>query len=145
MKTDPLVQFQEDVRRNIAILGNAQGMRDLSLAWITASLPYRYSYNFSWLGRPIIQYPQDVVAMQELIWMVRPSLVIETGIAHGGSLLLSASLLALLDYCDAAKAGQILDPSMPGRRVVGIDVDIRPHNRAGIEAHPMAHKIHMIE
>jgi cephalosporin hydroxylase len=86
-----------------------------------------------------------MVAMQELIWETRPDLIIETGIAHGGSLVLSASMLALLDYCDAAKLGSTLDPKTPERRVLGLDVDIRPHNRAAIEAHPMAHRIGMIE
>jgi cephalosporin hydroxylase len=111
---------------------------------IASTLP-KYSYNFTSLGRPIIQYPQDMVAMQELIWSVRPDLVIEMGIAHGGSLILSASALALLDYADAVESGQPLDPRTSKRRVLGVDVDIRPHNRAAIEAHPMAHKIDMIE
>ena len=111
---------------------------------VASTLP-KYSYNFTSLGRPIIQYPQDMVAMQELIWSVRPDLVIEMGIAHGGSLILSASALALLDYTDAVESGQPLDPRASKRRVLGIDVDIRPHNRAAIEAHPMAHKIDMIE
>ena len=105
----------------------------------------RYVYNFDWLGRPIIQYPQDMVAMQELVWVTRPDLIIETGIAHGGSLVLSASLLAMLDYCDAAKSGSLLDPRAGKRKVLGIDIDIRAHNRAAIEAHPIAHKIAMIQ
>jgi len=83
--------------------------------------------------------------MQELIWAVKPDLIIETGIAHGGSLILSASMLTLLDYCDAAAQGQLLDPAKPRRRVLGIDIDIREHNRAAIEAHPMANRIDMIQ
>jgi len=109
------------------------------------SVQEKYSYNFEWLGRPIIQYPQDMVAMQELIWKTRPDLIIETGIAHGGSLIMSASLLALLDYCDAVVNGQMLDPSKPQRKVLGVDIDIRSHNRAAIEAHPMANRIEMIQ
>jgi cephalosporin hydroxylase len=105
----------------------------------------RYSYNFDWLSRPIIQYPQDIVAMQELVWSVKPDLIIETGVAHGGSLILSASLLAMLDYCDAVEKGEVLDPRSTRRRVIGIDIDIRPHNRAAIEAHPMAHRIDLIQ
>lgn len=101
-----------------------------------------YSYNYSWLGRPVIQYPQDMMAMQELIWKVKPDLIIETGIAHGGSLIFSASMLALLDVCDA-EAGIAATGSR--RKVLGIDVDIRPHNRAAIEAHPMASRIQMIQ
>ena len=104
-----------------------------------------YEYNFDMLGRPIIQLPQDIVAMQEIIWSVRPDLIIETGIAHGGSLILSASMLSLLDYCDAVAAGKTLDPRNTRRRVLGIDIDIRAHNRAAIEAHPMAHRIDMIQ
>ena len=105
----------------------------------------KYSYNFSWLDRPIIQYPQDIIAIQELIWQIKPDLIIEAGIAHGGSLILSASMLALLDYCEAVDAGTTLDPKLTRRRVLGIDIDIRAHNRAAIEVHPMAHRIDMIE
>ena len=94
------------------------------------SFEHRYSYNFSWMGRPIIQYPQDIVAMQELIWSVKPDLIVETGIAHGGSLVFYASMLELLG-----------DDGI----VLGVDVDIRPHNRIAIEEHPMARRIRMIE
>lgn len=109
------------------------------------SIAASYSYNFSSLGRPIIQYPQDIVAMQELIWQVKPGLIVETGIAHGGSLVMNASMLALLDYCDAVETGETLDPRAPRRRVLGVDIDIRAHNRAAIEAHPMANRIDMIQ
>lgn len=110
-----------------------------------ASTTPKYSYNFSWQGRPIIQYPQDMVAMQELIWSIKPDLIIETGIAHGGSLIFSASMLALLDMCDAIEAGEKLDPKISRRKMLGIDIDIRAHNRAAIEAHPMASRIQMIQ
>lgn len=114
-------------------------------AFLLASVRARYSYNFDWLSRPIIQYPQDIVAVQEIIWRVQPDLIIETGIAHGGSLVLSASMLALLDYCEAAAAGTTLDPRRSARQVLGIDIDIRPHNREAIESHPLAGQIRMIE
>jgi len=117
----------------------------LSRDWLQQSMARRYVYNFDWLGRPIIQYPQDMVAVQELIWQVRPDVVVETGIAHGGSLVLSASVLAMLDYGDAVADGTVLDPAQPKRRVVGVDIDIRSHNRAAIEAHAMASRITMIE
>jgi cephalosporin hydroxylase len=110
-----------------------------------ASTPDRYSYNFTWLGRPIIQYPQDIVAMQELIWWVKPDLIIETGIAHGGSLILSASMLALLDYAEASAIGESLDPREARRRVLGVDIDIRAHNFAAIKAHPMSNRIEMLQ
>jgi cephalosporin hydroxylase len=97
------------------------------------------------MGQPIIQLPQDMVAMQEIIWQVKPDLIIETGIAHGGSLIMSASMLAQLDLCDAIKTGGSLDPKKSDRKVVGIDIDIRTHNRAAIEAHPMASRIQMIQ
>ncbi len=115
------------------------------LDFIISSLADKYSYNFTWLSRPIIQYPQDMVAIQELIWQVKPDLIIETGIAHGGSLILSASMLSLLDYCEAVETGRTLDPEKTQRRVVGIDIDIRAHNRAAIKAHPMAHRIDIIQ
>lgn len=110
-----------------------------------ASTQPKYSYNFTWLGRPIIQYPQDIVAVQELIWQVKPDLIIETGIAHGGSLIFSASMLTLLDVCEAVEAGTAFDPEQAKRKVIGIDIEIRPHNREAIERHPMSHRIDMIE
>jgi len=105
----------------------------------------RFMYNFDWLGRPIIQIPNDMIAMQEIIWQVKPDLIIETGIAHGGSLILSASMLALLDICDAINKEAKFDPKESHRKVLGIDIDIRVHNRAAIEAHPMVSWISMIE
>jgi cephalosporin hydroxylase len=119
--------------------------REASGRWISCCFKRQYMYNFSWLGRPIIQLPQDIVALQELIWAVQPDLIIETGIARGGSLVLSASMLALLDMCDAIEAGAKIDPIKSTRCVVGIDIDIRPHNRAAIEAHPMASRIRMVQ
>jgi cephalosporin hydroxylase len=110
-----------------------------------ASLKAQYSYNFTSLGRPIIQYPQDMVAMQELIWKVKPDLIIETGIAHGGSLIMSASMLALLDMCEAIESGTMVDPKKSKRKVLGLDIDIRQHNREAIEAHPMSSRIQMIQ
>jgi cephalosporin hydroxylase len=97
------------------------------------------------MGRPIIQYPQDMIAMQELIWQIQPDLIIETGIAHGGSLILSASILALLDMSEAIANGETFDPKTSKRKVLGVDIDIRSHNRAAIEAHPMASRIEMIQ
>jgi cephalosporin hydroxylase len=93
----------------------------------------------------VIQSPQDLYAIQELIWACRPELIIETGIAHGGSLVMSASMLVLLDYCDAIETGSVLDPKDGRRKVVGVDIDIRAHNRAAIDAHPLRNKIHTIE
>jgi cephalosporin hydroxylase len=138
-------QFQQEVKDRIdAIEKNKELVEAASQFTIQSTLP-KYSYNFSCLGRPIIQYPQDVVAMQELIWEIKPDLVIETGIAHGGSLILSASMLALLDMCEAIETGATLDPKVSKRKVLGIDIDIRAHNRAAIEAHPMASRIQMIQ
>ncbi len=142
---DPILQFEEERRARIADFGKDTEFRALGRDWIEASMKRHYVYNFSWLGRPIIQYPEDMVAMQELIWRVRPDLIIETGIAHGGSLILSASMLALLDLCDAIETGGMLDPRASRRKVLGVDIDIRAHNRAAIEAHPMATRIQMIQ
>jgi len=99
------------------------------------SVQSRYSYEFSWLGRPIIQYPQDIVAMQELIWLIQPDLIIETGIAHGGSLIFSASMLELNAACGGSQDAEVL----------GIDIDIREHNRDAIEKHPMYKRISVIQ
>ncbi len=105
----------------------------------------KYSYNFEYLSRPIIQYPQDIIAFQEIVWKVKPDLIIETGIAHGGSLVLSASLLALLDYCDAIHSKSILDPNETERLVIGIDIDIRKHNRDALDAHPLRKYMMLLE
>jgi cephalosporin hydroxylase len=137
--------FQSEVEQIIASNGADPALGGASRAWMEESIRARYSYCFRWLGRPVIQYPQDIVAMQELVWEVRPDLIVETGIAHGGSLVLSASLLAMLELCDAAKTGTAVDPRRPARTVLGVDIDIRPHNRAEIEAHPMASRIRMIQ
>ena len=107
--------------------------------FLLQSIKDRYSYNFSWFSRPIIQYPQDIVAFQEIVSLVEPDLIIETGIAHGGSLVLSASLLCLLDVMEG------LDPRQSPRKVVGVDIDIRPHNRQALDAHPLRFKMELIE
>lgn len=138
-------EFKREIENNIKQLGKDDKLKQLTLSWIRDANCYKYTYHFSCLGRPIIQFPQDIVAMQELIWQVKPDLIIETGIAHGGSLILSASMLSMLDYCAAVEAGQPLDPRAIHRRVLGLDIDIRPHNRAAIEAHPMSHRIDMIQ
>jgi len=137
--------FSREVERNVAQLKEDKALRATSLAWVADVTAKRYAYNFRWLGRPIIQVPQDMIALQELIWQLRPDLIVETGIAHGGSLVLSASMLALLDYCDSVEARSTLDPHATRRRVLGVDIDIRAHNRDAIEAHPMAHRIDMIQ
>jgi cephalosporin hydroxylase len=143
---DLAVQFENKVKDNIRRLGDAVELPGESLAWmLKVGVTGAYPYNFKWLGRPIIQYPQDIMAMQELIWHIKPDLIIETGIAHGGSLILSASMLALLDMCDAIESGVSLDPKQSKRKALGIDIDIRAHNRVAIEVHPMAARIQMIE
>ena len=139
------MNHQDLVASNISRLGSDANLRKKSLAWIHDTAKYNYSYNFAWQGRPIIQYPQDIVAIQELIWSIKPDLIIETGVAHGGSLIFSASMLALLDMCDAIELGEKLAPKTSRRKALGIDIDIRAHNRAAIEAHPMASRIQMIQ
>ena len=137
--------FREEIRHRLEAVRSNKELRTTARAFTAASIEAKYSYNFRWMGRPIIQYPQDIIAMQELVWETRPDLIIETGIAHGGSLILSASLLALLDYADAEAGGTTLDPRAPRRRVLGIDIDIRAHNREAILAHPMARRIDMLQ
>lgn len=139
------MEFDREVKERIEANGKNRHLQSGAQAFMRASVAPKYSYNFSWMGRPIIQYPQDMVAIQEIIWQVKPDMIIETGIARGGSLIMSASMLAMLDYCEAIEAGKTLDPSAARRRVLGIDIDIRPHNRTAIEAHPMAQRIDMIQ
>lgn len=143
--TNPVQKFQEECFENIAEYPKDSLWIGDSLAWLKKAFEHKYMYNFEYLGRPIIQLPNDILAMQELIWQIKPDLIIETGIAHGGSLILSASMLSLLDYCDAIEQGTTLDPKSTRRRVLGLDIDIRAHNRAAIEGHPMANRIDMIE
>jgi cephalosporin hydroxylase len=121
----------------VRIGANAENTELIEIAssFTKASFEPKYSYNFSWLGRPIIQYPQDMVAMQELIWSIQPDLIIETGIAHGGSLIFSASMLELNAICGGSSDAE----------VIAVDIDIRPHNREAIEDHPMYKRISMIQ
>jgi len=123
-------KFQREVEENIAGLGSDRELARHSQAWLEKVTPHKYTYCFKWMGRPIIQLPQDILAMQEIIWNVRPSVIVETGIAHGGSIIFYASLLELMGG---------------DRKVIGVDIDIRAHNREAIENHPMAHRIELIE
>jgi cephalosporin hydroxylase len=129
------MSFNNEVKERIDAIGQNEELKACSHAFMKASLTPKYSYNFSWLGRPVIQYPQDMIAMQEIIWQVQPDLIIETGIAHGGSLIFSAAMLELNAACGGPKNAEVL----------GIDIEIRPHNRTAIEDHPMFKRISMIE
>jgi len=124
---------------------HSEKLKNIASEFLAESVTSEYSYNFEWLSRPIIQYPQDIVATQEIIRKVRPDLIIEAGIAHGGSLVFSASILALLEYCEAQKSGEMLDPQKPKRKVIGIDIDIREHNREALDEHPMRNRMELIE
>jgi cephalosporin hydroxylase len=143
--TSAIEQFLRECNDEVKTQGNDNAFKDLTSKWFDLANSLKYSYHFTAFGRPIIQYPQDMIAVQELIWTVKPDLVIETGIAHGGSLILSAGTLAALDYADAVENGHLLDPRAPGRKVIGVDIDIRAHNRQAVEAHPFAHKVEMIQ
>ncbi|MBV7568656.1 cephalosporin hydroxylase family protein [Pseudomonas sp. PDM27] len=126
---NPHEQFCEEVKDNIKGLQKDTALQAASQDWINTTAKHKYTYNFSWMGRPIIQFPQDMLAMQEIIWSLRPDIIVETGIAHGGSLVFYASMLELIGH------GEVL----------GIDIDIRQHNREAIEAHPMSKRIQMIQ
>ncbi len=122
--------FNGEKLENIRKLVENTYLASISRDWLIDVSRYKYSYNFTWLGRPIIQFPQDIIAMQEIIWQTKPDLIIETGIAHGGSLIFYASMLELI-----GGMGQVL----------GIDIDIREHNRLEIEKHPMFKRIKTIQ
>lgn len=134
---DAVAQFHREQEENIRAMTQDKNTKRIGRLFMDHMTDYKYGYYFTWMGRPIIQHPQDIVALQEVIMEVQPDLIIETGIAHGGSLILSASMLELLDI--AAPLDNMK------REVVGIDIEIRPHNRAAIEAHPMYRKITMLE
>jgi cephalosporin hydroxylase len=127
--------FEQETQERINSNSNNIDLLNSNNSFVQNSIKAKYSYNFSWLGRPIIQYPQDMVAMQELIWSIQPDLIIETGIAHGGSLIFSASMLELNAICGGCQDAEVL----------GLDIDIRAHNREAIEAHPMFKRISMIQ
>jgi len=126
---NPIKRFESEKKKNIKRLGQDNNLKATALKFLLDSRKYNYTYNFNWLGRPIIQIPQDVLAMQEIVWQVKPDFVIETGIAHGGSLIFYASLLELIGK----------------GKVLGIDIDIREHNRKEIKKHKMFKRIEMIE
>ena len=130
-----MITFQDEITVRVNKNKTDLNLQKSAQKFIEASTSPKYSYNFLWLGRPIIQYPQDIVAMQEIIWEIKPDLMIETGIAHGGSLIFYASLLELNAICGGPQDAEVL----------GIDIDIRPHNREAIESHPMIKRISMIE
>lgn len=132
---DIVKQFEDEKLARIEANGKDTEFQKQSRDWLEESMRRYYVYNFSWLGRPIIQNPIDMVAMQEIIWDVKPDLIIETGIAHGGSLIFSASMLALNSTCGGPADAEVL----------GIDIDIRAHNRKAIEEHPLFNRITMIE
>jgi len=138
-------EFSKEVADRLSSNGLNADLKKAASEFMLASTSPKYSYNFSWQGRPIIQYPQDIVAMQELIFDIKPDLIIETGIAHGGSLILSASMLALLDLYEALEEGGSYSPKNSKRRVLGVDIDIRAHNKTAIEAHPLSYMIDMIQ
>ena len=109
-------EFDAERRERVAGYRSDAAFHALSQAWLRESMQRRYVYNFDWMGRPIIQYPQDMVALQELVWAARPDLIVETGVAHGGSVVYSASLLALLDLSEAIEQGRTIDPARSSRR-----------------------------
>ena len=117
-------EFLKSAEQEIEGMGRDGAVQSLSRQWMVETLRHKYTYHFSWMGRPVIQFPQDILAVQEIIWSVKPDLIIETGIAHGGSLIFSASMLELNAICGGPQDAQVL----------GIDIDIRAHNRAAIES-----------
>ena len=126
--------FKRECSAEVSEQGRDNVLMRLSRSWMDRANSQKYSYHFEWMGRPIIQYPQDMIAMQEIIWQVKPDLIVETGIAHGGSLIFSAGMLELIAVCDGYEG-----------EVLGIDIEIRPHNRKAIEEHPLFRRISMIE
>lgn len=128
-------EFKKQCLEEIRQQGKSALLNQLTRQWVDESIKSNYSYHFEWLGRPIIQYPQDIVGTQQLLWQVKPDLIIETGIARGGSLIFYASILELIAQCGGPKDAKVL----------GIDIDIRAHNKDAILAHPMSKRIEMIQ
>lgn len=129
MNIDPIKEFKNDCDNEMVSMSCDDKLKELSIEWMASTAKHKYTYHFSWMGRPVIQYPQDLVALQEIIWKIRPDVIIETGIAHGGSLIFYASMLELINQGE----------------VIGVDLDIRKHNRLEIEKHPMFKRITLLE
>lgn len=127
--TEGLVEVAENGATAAHPLNSAEAFRAVSRVWLRCGWEVKHVYSFTWLGRPIIQLPEDMVRLQEVIYGLAPDVIVETGVAHGGSLVFSASL------CQLTGKG----------RVIGVDVEIRPHNRGAIEAHPLAPLITLVE
>lgn len=132
---DDSKEFKTNCASQITQQGKSQELVDLTKAWVRKAAEFNYSYHFEWLGRPIIQHPEDMVGVQQLLWNIKPSIIIETGIARGGSLIFYSSILELIAMCGGPQQA----------RVIGIDVDIRDHNKREILNHPMSKRIEMIE
>jgi len=130
MSADPIKSFFDERNADIVRMGADEELRKKSIEWMLCADKYKYTYNYTWMGRPIIKFPNDMVIQQELMWELKPDLVIETGIAHGGSIIFTASMMEMMGI---------------DGEVVGIDIDIRTHNRIEIESHPMAKRITMYE
>lgn len=136
-----LKNFDQESKVNIEKMAKDSAVKDISQKWIDVTGPHKYVYNWKWFGLPIIQLPPDVVAMQEIIWKVKPTKIIETGIARGGSLLFNASQLLMLDLCEKGYAS-IKDCK---RKCIGIDIDIRDHNKRAICNHPLSPVIELVQ
>lgn len=135
IKLNPFEQFEQDIKERVSGYKSNKRLQTTKQSFHDELFNTKYAYSFYWLGVPIIQEPQDLQAWQELIWETKPNLIIETGVAWGGSVVFSASMLTILETI-----GQINDG-----RVVGVDIEIRPHNKQAIAAHPMSNKISLIE
>ena len=132
-------EFKRECDSQIEAQGSDPALSEASSQWFSLANSHGYSYHFECLGRPLIQYPQDIVQIQELIFNVAPTLIVETGIAHGGSLVMSAAMLCLLDVIEG------IDPRQSPRKVIGVDIDIRSHNRQALDDHPLRFKMELIE
>jgi cephalosporin hydroxylase len=128
--SDDFQAFAAERRAALDRVGANERLTADAASFVAEAAENRYTYGWDWLGLPVLQFPQDIVAVQELIWRIRPGVVVETGVARGGSLVLSASILELL-------GGDGF--------VLGVDIDVRPHNRRAIESHPLAHRISLVE
>tara|TARA_B100000902_G_scaffold394786_1_gene451855 strand:- start:4 stop:765 length:762 start_codon:yes stop_codon:yes gene_type:complete len=132
-------KFKLECKWNSQQMSMDEQLLKTSMDWITRANGYKYSYNYEWCGRPIIQYPQDMMAIQEIIWRVKPDLIVETGVAHGGSVILHSSMMALLDLAENNSR------ESSHRKVIAIDIEIRSHNRKALEEHPFSDYFELIE
>jgi cephalosporin hydroxylase len=140
----PHEEFLNESKQQVLAMAADSELQSVTRDWLTRVGEYKWAYNFTWMGRPAIQFPTDAWAMQEIMWEAKPDVIVETGVAHGGSLVFYAAMLAMLDLSEYLSE-ETAEEFRPRRKVIGVDIEIREHNRRAIDGHPFRPWIALIE